>query len=521
MAKVKISEFNSNPALNTDIDSINLAEGCAPSGINDAIRELMSQLKDWQSGTSNDPMVIGSTGSLTLNQGTANGVAYLNGSKVVTSGSALTFDGTNLGLGTASPSGASGTTFAINGGAGQTRIALKNTASGDTSTDGFQIALLSDGVNVVYQNRESGYQAWEGNGSELMRLTSTGLGIGTSSPSAKLNVVGSSDMSGIFESTGTSNAASLIVRSGNGTTSGLYAYARFVNNDTNAQDWRIGTYGNNNLSIVNAKAGTTPVVLDSSGNLGLGVTPSAWSGAPALDIGSWAAIAGVSGTSAVAVTSNAYYNSGWKYKLGFGLKPSLYRAEDGSHYWFNAPSGTAGNAISFTQAMSLTADGNLLVGTTSALTSGKVSVGFNGTNNNGIVFNDTVPASGVNYALFQITGTTIGSIARVASTSAVVYNTTSDQRLKSNIQDAAPVLEKLMQVKVRQYDWTEGNLHQDYGFIAQELEPTLSGVVTQGKTESDMWQMDYSRLTPHLVKAIQEQQAIIESLKARLDAANL
>jgi len=68
MAKVKISEFNSNPALNTDIDSINLAEGCAPSGINDAIRELMSQLKDWQSGTSNDPMVIVSTGSLTLNQ---------------------------------------------------------------------------------------------------------------------------------------------------------------------------------------------------------------------------------------------------------------------------------------------------------------------------------------------------------------------------------------------------------------------------------------------------------------------
>jgi len=91
MAKTKISEFNSNPALNTDIDSINIAEGCAPSGINDAIRELMAQLKDWQAGTSNDPMVIGSSGSLTLNQGTANGVAYLNGSKVVTSGSALTF----------------------------------------------------------------------------------------------------------------------------------------------------------------------------------------------------------------------------------------------------------------------------------------------------------------------------------------------------------------------------------------------------------------------------------------------
>jgi hypothetical protein len=96
MAKTKISEFSATPANNTDIDGINIAEGCAPSGINDAIRELMAQLKDWQSGTSNDPYVVGSSGSLTLNQGTANGIPYLNGSKVVTSGSALTFDGSTL-----------------------------------------------------------------------------------------------------------------------------------------------------------------------------------------------------------------------------------------------------------------------------------------------------------------------------------------------------------------------------------------------------------------------------------------
>ena len=54
MSKTKISEFSSVPANNTDIDGINIAEGCAPSGINNAIRELMAQLKDWQSGTSLD-----------------------------------------------------------------------------------------------------------------------------------------------------------------------------------------------------------------------------------------------------------------------------------------------------------------------------------------------------------------------------------------------------------------------------------------------------------------------------------
>jgi hypothetical protein len=54
MAKTKISEFSATPANNTDIDSINIAEGCAPSGINDAIRELMAQLKDFQTGAVGD-----------------------------------------------------------------------------------------------------------------------------------------------------------------------------------------------------------------------------------------------------------------------------------------------------------------------------------------------------------------------------------------------------------------------------------------------------------------------------------
>jgi microcystin-dependent protein len=59
MAKTKISEFDSIPANNTDIDSINIAEGCAPSGINNAIRELMAQLKDQQIGASGDSFSIG------------------------------------------------------------------------------------------------------------------------------------------------------------------------------------------------------------------------------------------------------------------------------------------------------------------------------------------------------------------------------------------------------------------------------------------------------------------------------
>ena len=67
MAKTKISEYDSTASANTDIDSINIDEGCAPSGINNAIRELMAHLKDFQAGLSGDtlPIASGGTGATT------------------------------------------------------------------------------------------------------------------------------------------------------------------------------------------------------------------------------------------------------------------------------------------------------------------------------------------------------------------------------------------------------------------------------------------------------------------------
>ena len=67
MPKTKISEYSATAADNTDINGIDIAEGCAPSGINNAIRTLMSDLKDWQAGTSGDtlPIAAGGTGATT------------------------------------------------------------------------------------------------------------------------------------------------------------------------------------------------------------------------------------------------------------------------------------------------------------------------------------------------------------------------------------------------------------------------------------------------------------------------
>lgn len=65
MAKNKISEYSATAANNTDIGGINIAEGCAPSGINNAIRELMAQLKDQQVGTDSDNFTVGGNLSVT------------------------------------------------------------------------------------------------------------------------------------------------------------------------------------------------------------------------------------------------------------------------------------------------------------------------------------------------------------------------------------------------------------------------------------------------------------------------
>lgn len=65
MAKDKVSDWSSSPANNTDIGGIDINEGCAPSGINNAIRELMAQIKDMITGADGDSQTVG--GNLTVN----------------------------------------------------------------------------------------------------------------------------------------------------------------------------------------------------------------------------------------------------------------------------------------------------------------------------------------------------------------------------------------------------------------------------------------------------------------------
>jgi hypothetical protein len=88
MPKNKVSEWSATAANNTDIGGINIAEGCAPSGINNAIRELMAQVKDMQTGTDADNFVVG--GNLTVSSTlTANSSVGTAGQALVSRGAGL------------------------------------------------------------------------------------------------------------------------------------------------------------------------------------------------------------------------------------------------------------------------------------------------------------------------------------------------------------------------------------------------------------------------------------------------
>ena len=116
-----------------------------------------------------------------------------------------------------------------------------------------------------------------------------------------------------------------------------------------------------------------------------------------------------------------------------------------------------------------------------------------------------------------------GTIAHTGTTT-VAYNTSSDVRLKENIVDAPTALPIVENINVRSYDWKEDKRHVDFGFIAQELHSYFPEAVFVGDSEEQLvnekgtWQVEYGRLTPILVKAIQELNAKVTALEAQLGA---
>jgi len=288
----------------------------------------------------------------------------------------------------------------------------------------------------------------------------------------------------------------------------------------------------NGVAYLNgSKVLTTGSALTFDGtNLGLGVTPSAWSGTNGGAIQMGAGYTSLySYSNAATLGSNVYYSSGANRYFASSVGVSAYQQLGGVHYWLQAASGTAGNAITFTQAMTLNASGNLLVGTTSGGQrlvvkgeAGNAAMNVLAANSSiGTYFSNGSGTASYDAAQFLTNGggTAVGSIT--VSSSATAYVTSSDYRLKNAVVPMTGALAKVAALKPCTYKWNADGSDGE-GFIAHELAEVCPHAVTgekdainkDGSIKSQG--IDTSFLVATLTAAIQEQQALIQSLTDRV-----
>lgn len=272
-------------------------------------------------------------------------------------------------------------------------------------------------------------------------------------------------------------------------------------------------YGTDVVSI--STGGIERAQVDASGNFGLGVTPSAWGSFGKAFETSAGGFYGFANAS-INISANSYYNgTNWIYKTNSAA--AYCRVMNGAFDWSIAPSGTAGNAITFTPAMGLDTSGNLLVGTTNALLNARLSWRGTSSASAGAV---QVGADGL-YGLgcINTAGSTVGGI--VVNTSSTAYNTSSDYRLKENVQPMQNALATITQLNPVTYTWKSSG-KDSQGFIAHELQAVVPDCVTGEKDATDkdgnpVYQgIDTSFLVATLTKAIQELKAELDSAKERI-----
>jgi hypothetical protein len=154
---------------------------------------------------------------------------------------------------------------------------------------------------------------------------------------------------------------------------------------------------------------------------------------------------------------------------------------------------------------------SLLVGTTTKLGQLTTRLSSGSTPVHAVQHYSSVDAGWYMLRFFNGSGASGGGITLNTSDLTVSYNTTSDERLKENVVDAPAG--NIDSIKVRSFDWKSDGEHQEYGFIAQELETVAPYAVSKGETDEDMWAVDYSKLVPMLVKEIQDLKAEVAALK--------
>jgi hypothetical protein len=466
------------------------------------------------------------SGGTNLTSFTSGGVVYASSSSALATGSALQFDGT----GTLTIGGA-GSRLTVQSTTGTNNSLIKFSNTGGDAYIGLDNSGGGLGAPYALQlYHEGNYPiVFSTNNTERMRLTSSSLytasGIsliigGTSViDSSKVQFYGAKTISDGIPQQQLNIADTSAIATGAGgaiSFSALFSGSSYTTMGSIEGVRENGTSGNYAGALVlktRANGGNNNEVarFTSTGNLGLGVAPSAWgSDYKAIQLGG-GSVSSYSDNNYLELRQNSYYSSGYKYvNTGFA---SGYTQTAGRHEWSSAPSGTAGNAISFTQAMTLDASGNLLVGTTSQISAGKLCLLIDPSNNSGLAMKPTAD----NYDAIRFLNASSSQVGGVSCTSsATSYNTSSDYRLKNitgPITTSGAYIDSLNPV--------EGTWKADgstfVGLIAHEAqEASRTTVATGTKDGADMQSMDYSN--PELIANLI---AELQSLRQRLSAANL
>jgi hypothetical protein len=373
----------------------------------------------------------------------------------------LKIDSSNnrIGIGTASPS---------------TLLHLGGTAPGDSI---IRQDSTSSGTNWEIGERAAGkWQIFEDDGDSIVTtfMSSGNVGIGTTSPNAKLDILGTTS-----DQLRLRTAESEEYKIGRNSSTG---FLDFYGTQSSYTGYTFGGVNGTRMTI------------DGSGLVGIGRTPSSSTGS----------MLQVEGNDGIAMRRPSQTNN-------FTLRPNA--STDGMRFTQEG----AGDR------MVIDASGNLLMGTTYAEQDTGAGVKIKYDNSNGRVFTISSNSSGECFSAYQIGSgykfyvTNNGKIHTAVGPA--VYSP-SDKRLKENIKDLDKGLTDILKLKPRRFDWKEGKGSGEKnvsGFIAQECEEAgFEEFVGEFKdnTLTDAKSFSHGGLVPALVKAIQEQQTIIEELKA-------
>ena len=441
------------------------------------------------------PAVAGST-VLTLPATTATLITDSAGILNIGSGQVYKDASGNVGIGISSP----GAKLQVNGstgfiGTGYYQVSGGGGVYGTNTTfysGGGDIAMAvgTNSSGYAYQSVTTNHAMLFGtNNTERMRIDSSGnVGIGTSSPGAKLDVNGTFlnagwNILGNFNAGGTYPlAGNLGFSAGWNFTSGGREIA-LMNNDYSGG-------GFNFYQRTAASASSLLMKIDSSGNVGIGTS------SPATKLN----VIGDLQLSRSATASDATINFG----------------SNGNNYIYGGNSNNImAFAINASERMRIDSSGNLLVGTTSALA--KITTVI-GSGQVGYYANKSSTGGGLDHAQYYTDGGLQGKITQTGG-----FTTVSDYRIKSSVAPLSGMLKKVCKLKPVSYTLTAFG-QQQYGFIAHELQEELPVFVDGEKDAVNEdgsiapQSVDYPKIVSVLTAAIQELKAIIDTQQEQINS---